>query len=441
MRLRAWAWLALSSFVADLSWCATRPHYGGALAVDLSTTFNTLDPAELPPNLASSIAETLTAIDARGELEPRLAESWQREADGRRWRISLRTRVLFHDGQPLNATNTAPALLAALKKTHPDVVVTAGGQTLVIQSDQGLPNLPVELAAPAAAIIRTGEGSSIIGTGPFRVAGWEPGRKLTLAAFEDYWGGRPYLDSVAINLGSSGARADVFDIPFASARRILPENTRVWSSSPRELIVLVANGVEPAVVQALALSIDRVPIVNVLAQHRGEPAFGLLPEWLSGYEFLFETPPDLARAKQLISGVKLSPLTLSYPPTDSFARAVAERVALNARDAGITVQAVPGSNGKLRLVRWLLNSPDAARELDRLAVFLGVSLRVNYNGPPKLQSMFTFEGERAILDSNRIIPLVHLPLVYGLAPRVHSAEKSPSTGAFSLRLENLWVDP
>jgi ABC-type transport system substrate-binding protein len=52
--------------------------------------------------------------------------------------------------------------------------------------------------------------------------------------------------------------------------------------------------------QALALTIDRAPIANVLAQHKGDAAFGLLPQWVSGYEFLFQSTPDVARAKQLI---------------------------------------------------------------------------------------------------------------------------------------------
>ena len=43
--------------------------------------------------------------------------------------------------------------------------------------------------------------------------------------------------------------------------------------------------------QAIALAIDREPIVNVLTQRRGEAAFSLLPEWLSGYASLFAPLP------------------------------------------------------------------------------------------------------------------------------------------------------
>ena len=64
---------------------------------------------------------------------------------------------------------------------------------------------------------------------------------------------------------------------------------------------------------------------------------------------------------------------LAYPANDSFARAVADRVALNARDAGISIQPSPSPNGNLRLVRWQLESTDAAAELARLAGMLGLA--------------------------------------------------------------------
>ena len=39
---------------------------------------------------------------------------------------------------------------------------------------------------------------AIVGTGPFRVARFEPGRHLTLAAFDEHWGGGPFVDTVEI---------------------------------------------------------------------------------------------------------------------------------------------------------------------------------------------------------------------------------------------------
>lgn len=441
MRLHACLWLALSSFSVTVLSGGTRPHYGGALTVDLSTTFNTLEASELPPVLSGLIGETLVRINARGEPEPCLAVAWQREAEGRRWRISLRSNVSFHDGEPFNAASAAPVLLAALKKVYPDVAITPGGTTLVIMSESPIPDLLTELADSRAAIVRSSEAGLLIGTGPFRVTAWDPGRRLTLAAFSNYWNGRPFVDSVIISLGATRASADIADIPFSALRRILPEGVRVWQSAPSELLALVASDISPAAVQALASAIDRTSIVTVLAQRRGEPAFGLLPQWLSGYEFLFQTAPDLTRARQLISQVKLGSLALNYPGNDSFARAVAERIALNARDTGLTVQpAASGgvSRGPLRLVYWPLESADAAARLVTLARTFGLPDRAASLDASKPETLY--EAEKALLDADRVIPLVHLPRLYALTPRVH-LNQTNHKNPLSLRLEDVWVSP
>ncbi len=434
MRRTAWAWLALNSVLPAPAPGATRPHYGGTLAVEITGAFNTLDPSDFPAALAQPIAETLLKLGPRGEIEPQLAVAWQADADRKRWRISLRAKVTFHDGEPLTGPSAAPALLAALKKRHPDVRITAGGQALVIQSEHAIPDLLNELANPRMAVLRRSDTNPLIGTGPFRVANWEPGRRLTLAAFENYWGGRPFLDSVAISMGSPRATGDLFDVPFSLSRRILPEGTRLWSSSAEELVAVLGAGVAPAAKQAIALAIDREPIVNVLTQRRGEAAFSLLPEWLSGYAFLFRTTPDLARARQSAAALRLGPLSLSYPAGDSFSRAVAERVSLNARDAGINLQPTAGVSGNLRLVRWHLESTDAAAELERVASLVGAAEPATM--PDLANPVTLYDRERTLLETQRIIPLVYLPVVYGLTPRVHERDHGPV-----LQLANLWVDP
>jgi len=439
MRLRAWAWLALSSLWMGALSAATRPRYGGTLTVELSAAPSTLDPASPLGHLSPAIAETLLRVDARGSIEPELAVAWQHEPDHKRWRFSLRPKVTFQDGEPLTASNAAPALLAALKKKYADVAVAAGGQTLTIQFEHAVPELLAELARPETAIFHKSETIPVIGTGPFRVIAWEPGRRISLAAFEDYWGGRPFLDSVVITFGAGPGRADVFDIPFGSVRRVVPEGTHVWASPPSELIALVAANPQSTLLQALSLAIDRAPIVNVLTQRRGEAAFGILPHWLTGYAFLFQTSPDLARAKQLISQLRLPAISLSYPANDSFARSVADRIAINARDAGILIQPATNPGGSLTLVRWPLESPDPAVELTRLLGLVGAADRAGSIDPAKPETLF--EAERALLEDHRVIPLVYLPELYGLSPRVHNWEAAQKRDPFRLSLENLWVEP
>lgn len=429
MKRPVWAWLALLSSVATANaLAATRPHYGGSLTVELSSAWTALNESSA---LSIPITETLVRLNARGGFEPALCVAWQHDADFKHWRFSLRPKVTFHDGEPLNGASAAPSLLAALKKRYGDVSIQTGGQAIVIQSGQAMPDLLSDLAAPSAAVFRISEANPVIGTGPFRITAWEPSRRLVVAAFDDYWGARPYLDSITIEFGSTRPRADIFDIPVGPARRVLPEGIATWSSAPRTLVAITASNAPAALLQALALVIDRAPIVNVLAQRKGEAAFSLLPQRLSGYAFLFQSTPDVERAKQIISQMRLGPITLSYPANDAFLRSVAERVALNARDAGIAVQPTPNAGGNLRLIEWPLQSADAAAELARIAATLGVD-HIDSTKPEAL-----YEAERSLLD--RVIPLVHLREIYGIAPRVHF--ESSKSESFALRLEDIWVQP
>ena len=53
--------------------------------------------------------------------------------------------------------------------------------------------------------------------------------------------------------------------------------------------------------------------------------------------------PDLARARELVAALPPAArtFTLSYDPATRAARSLAERIAVNARDAGLIVQVAP----------------------------------------------------------------------------------------------------
>jgi len=429
MKRPVWAWLALSSLAFATAHAATRPHYGGSLTVELHAGWIPIDSAASA--LSIPITETLVRLNARGGIDPALCVAWQHDPDFKRWRFSLRPKVTFHDGEPLTGATAAPSLLTALRKKYADISIQTGGQAIVIQSGAAMPDLLEDLAAPDTAVFRKNEANPLIGTGPFRITAWDPGRRLVVAAFDDYWNGRPYLDSVNIEFGSGHTRADIFDIPVGPARRLLPDGVTTWSSTPRTLVAITAVNAHPLVMLALALAINRSPIVNVLAQRKGDAAFGLLPQWLTGYAFLFQSTPDIARAKNVLSSFRLGPMTLSYPANDPFLRSVAERISINARDAGITIQPTPNASANLRLIELPLESTDAAAELARIAASLGVD-HIDASKPEAL-----YEAERSLLD--RVLPLVHLRETYGIAPRVHI--ESSKSDTFALHLEDVWLQP
>jgi ABC-type transport system substrate-binding protein len=279
----------------------------------------------------------------------------------------------------------------------------------------------------------------LLGAG-FTIARWEAGRLAVYEADENTAGGRPFLAGVEILLGRSPrdqasdldlGKADVVELGPNELRR-QPAGRRVWSSSPvRVLALMFAPRFEDARVrEALALAVDRSAIHNVLLQRQGEISGALLPQWLSGYAFLFPTTADLGRARQLAAGAR--PITLSI--SDPAARPIAERIALNARDAGLAVSVTAQTaNADVALVELRVASADPAKALAQIAAALGLP------APPRAESPEeSYVAERSLLEGFQVIPLIHLPDVYGVGPRVKGGPGITPLGEW--RFDNLWLE-
>jgi peptide/nickel transport system substrate-binding protein len=167
--------------------------------------------------------------------------------------------------------------------------------------------------------------------------------------------------------------------------------------------------------EAVALSINRAAIQSVLLERQGESTGAVLPAWLSGWAFLFPAARNLDRARQLASALpKAGPrLSLAYDPADPLARPIAERIALDARESGIVLQAVPGAHGDVRLVRYRLRSLDASQVLADVAAWVGAE-----PAPAAVTPEAIYSTERKLLEDFRVVPLFHLPEIYGLSSRV-----------------------
>ncbi|MGA8366123.1 MAG: ABC transporter substrate-binding protein, partial [Candidatus Acidiferrales bacterium] len=201
--------------------------------------------------------------------------------------------------------------------------------------------------------------------------------------------------------------------------------------------------------EALARSVDRAAIVNFLLQKEGEPAGGLLPQWSSGTAFLFSTATDAPGAKALASQIAPSPkILLGYDSADSLEQTVAERIAVDAQEAGIAItlaaQAAPGgaanpANPDALLVRWKMPSSDPR---DALANFLNASGSMAGLDPAPLPGAASpeqiYSRESAVVSSYRVVPLVWLPQVYGLSARVRDW-KAPAPGD-GWPLADVWLE-
>ena len=275
----------------------------------------------------------------------------------------------------------------------------------------------------------------------FAISRWEAGRRAVYDANDNAPGGRPFLDSIDIQMARplrdqsidlELGKADIVELgPNELLRQ--PAGRHVWSSAPVRLLALVFGSRidNPRIREALALAVDRSAIHTML-QRQGEISGALLPQWLSGYAFLFPAAADVVRAQALLAGLPASVRTLSLSVDDAAWRPIAERIALNARYAGLTVTVVP-QNADVRLVEVRVGSSDPAVALSGMAASLGLP------SPPRSDSPETqFAAERALLEGFRVIPLIHLPDVYGVSPRVKGGPGITPLGEW--RFESLWVE-
>ena len=191
---------------------------------------------------------------------------------------------------------------------------------MVIECDAPTSNLPAILALPRYGIAKRA-GGKLTGSGPFAISRWDPGKELILTARDDYWGGRAFVDSIEIEMGKTFreqmialdlGKADVIEISPEQARHAALEGRRIESSAPSEWMALVfsrdgQSADDGKLRQALAFSIDRAAMNTVLLQGGGEPAGTFLPNWLTGYAFLFPTAIDLQRARQARGEVHAAP--------------------------------------------------------------------------------------------------------------------------------------
>lgn len=441
MRLLVWLPFAAISALS-LVCAATRPHYGGVLRVEINAVPPALD-AEAGP-LASLVFEPLVRLDAAGTPQPCLALAWQHDAAFRRWQFMLRPGVKFHDGFAL----VPAAVVASLQLALPGTAIAANADGVTIRTDHPMPGLLLDLAYHGLVFAHDAEGG-LTGTGPFRVASWDAGRHATLTANDDYWGGRPFLDSIEITLGRSLqnqlvdleiGKTDVAEIAPASVRHAADRGRTVWSSAPIRLVALVfvpGRAPDPRLREALALSIDRAAMHNVLLLKQGEPSAALLPQWISGYAFAFPVAPDVARARALAAALPppARAVALTYDPAIVVARPLAERIAVNARDVGLTAQvSAQNPTADLRLVEIRLSSLDPARALAGFAAALGLDPPLSAANPETL-----YEAERRLLEDGRVIPLFHLPELYGVETRLHLFQPPPVSRSGGWRFENLWL--
>lgn len=426
---RRWGTLCLLPALLALPAAArTRPHYGGTLRVEIEG-----EPWQRPGGLARRLVfDGMTSMSTDGTPQPALAVDWNSEDNDHRWQFRLRQGVHFHDGTQLTSVNVVASLTTLCSAGCPWTTVHAVGASVVFTSDSPMPNLPSLLAGDEFRIALTiGENGATpggnIGTGPFELTGFSNGT-LTLAANDNCWQGRPFVDGIEIRihrairdqwLDLSVGRADLVEVPAEQLRQAREQRLTVVASPPVTLLALQVadSGVlgNPNLRAAIALAIDRGALSNVIFQKQGEVTASLLPAALTGYSFLFPTARDLNKAHELRGGLAPPPLTLTVEG-DGAMQLAAQRIALNLREAGFNVQvtaAGPAHHADLMLRQLSLQSTQPAAALESLLREAGPTTPIQGQILDEL-----FKAEHEVLGRNILIPLIYLPRAFGVSGRV-----------------------
>jgi len=168
---------------------------------------------ELAMFVGENIFSKLVARADDGTVLPGVAERWTEAADGRSYTFYIRPGIRFHDGTPLTAEDVRATFAHIGESANPDLAEHIAG----VDVDAGK-SVTIHLKAPWAAFLPTLAwfGASIlpahvygggpwrgnpanmkpIGSGPFRFKTWEPGHRIVLEKFPQYFGQGPYVDEV-----------------------------------------------------------------------------------------------------------------------------------------------------------------------------------------------------------------------------------------------------
>jgi len=451
MRLTQAFPVVVSVCLSSVVLTAARPHYGGTLRVETSD-------AGAMRRLNALVYETLVAIDADGGLRPALATSWDGDVRGRRWTFQLRRGVKLHDSSTLQPSH----IVAALRSTHSDWQIGADGDRLTVDAGRDAPDLPWQLAdATNAIVIRLATGSAT-GSGPFRIDRSGAGM-ITLRAHDAYWDGRPFLDAVDVRTDRSAAdqltdveteHADIVSIQPTDVRRVEQRQLRIVASRPLQLVALafeapLATSSDDAVRRTLAAAIDRTAIARVVLQGRAVPADALLPQWVSGYApFVLDRHTEaLSRAAVAALPASQRTLAVRVAASDPMGQAIAQRIAVNARDIGftLTVQSPTGLGPRfdVRLIRAPLRAVSPPEALADVMTALGPRILTSAGRTRAPEAGASIEDvlltERMLLARDVIVPIVHVPDLYAIAPRVESWNGPAVLPSGAWNLANIWL--
>lgn len=204
---------------------AGAPVRGGTVTFGSYSFPNALDPTKTQAagstggTEMAAIYDTLLRTDPEsGTFEPQLAESLEHNADYTEFTLRLRDGATFSDGSPVDADAVkwsidrfvaARADVSQVWANSVSAIATPDAKTVTFTLNAPWDRFPVLLAmGPGMVVSKNSDVDGTftpIGAGPFTLTKFAPNEEIVLTAREDYWNGRPNLDTVRF-VPTNGAR-------------------------------------------------------------------------------------------------------------------------------------------------------------------------------------------------------------------------------------------
>lgn len=204
-----------------------KPVAGGVMRVGAQGGSNTdsLDAHNVLSNTdyarTAQLYDPLVRLNTEGQPEKVLADSVEPNKDATEWTIKLKSGVKFHDGTPLTAKAVLYTFNRIITGEFPAVSVlgplnlkkskAADDLTVVLAYDKPYAILYEALAGRYEYLYIVPPGynpKKPVGTGPFKLKSFTPGRESVVVKFDEYWDSpKPYLDELrTININEETAQ-------------------------------------------------------------------------------------------------------------------------------------------------------------------------------------------------------------------------------------------
>ena len=203
--------LAGMAVTADGAWAQRN-----VVTMNTVQIFGTIDPAKVNDYTeymaAVNLYDGLVTVDSSGAIVPQLAESWEVSDDSTVFTFTLKADATFQDGSPVTADdvvysvqrllrlNQGPSYLFADVMTEDSVVALDERTIQFTLSETYSPFLATvpSIFIVNADLVMANEGgddgetflaSNSAGAGPYMLADWERGSRMTIERYEGYHGG------------------------------------------------------------------------------------------------------------------------------------------------------------------------------------------------------------------------------------------------------------